>query len=69
MGQTLAKCLPVDAKVAIAEAIPDRDVLIAMAERVAAFEKSLAVKKAQKREAKAAKAASNTLKKLRKELL
>ena len=48
MGVVLAKCLPEDARSAIARAIPDRDELLEIAERVALFEEEL-VKKKQKR--------------------
>ena len=66
MGEVLAKCLPPRAKEVIADVIPERDVLLAMAERVAAFEKALAVKKAEKKEEKATKAALKTIGRLRK---
>ena len=65
-GACLAKCLPDRHREAIADAIPDRDVLLAMAERVAAFERSLAVKKAEKAEELAARRALKTVNKLKK---
>ena len=65
-GACLAKCLPERHREAIADAIPDRDVLIAMAERVASFERNLAVKKAEKAEELAAKKALKTVNRLKK---
>ncbi len=54
MGATLAKCLPKEVKIAIADTIPERQDLLKMAERIAAFEESLAEEKV-KRDAEKAK--------------
>lgn len=66
MGAILAKCLPNETRTVITDAIPNRDVLIAMAERVADFERQLAVKKAVKAEEAAYKRARKTIGRLQK---
>lgn len=55
MGTTLAKCLPKEVKIAIADTIPERQDLLKMAERIAAFEESLAEEKAKRDAEKAQK--------------
>ena len=61
MGAVLAKCLPPSTRNAIADTIPDREVLIKWAERVAAFEEELKIKK----EKAAVKKMQKNVKKLR----
>lgn len=48
MGALLAKCLPVKVRETVTDTIPDLDDLYAIAEKINAFEKALAVKKCEK---------------------
>ncbi len=66
MGNYLANCLPPQTQRVIADAIPDRDVLLQIVERVAAFDRQLAAKKAEKADAKATKKAIKVVHRLRK---
>ena len=65
MGAALAKCLSPRMRTVIADAIPDRELLVGWAERVAAFEEELAVKKQTKRDVAQLKKAAKVLTKLR----
>ena len=55
MGSFLAKCLSSSQRTTITNAIPDREILIKWADRVAEFEDELRVKKEQKAVKKFAK--------------
>lgn len=65
MGAAIAKCLSPRVRTAITDAIPDHALMIGWAERVAAFEQELAVKKQSKRDVAQLKKAAKVLTKLR----
>lgn len=65
MGAALVKCLSPSARTAIADIIPDRELLANWAERVAMFEEEIAVKKKTKKEEAQLKKAAKVLNKLR----
>lgn len=65
MGAALAKCLSPSVRTAITDAIPDKELMIGWAERVAKFESEIAVKKKNKRDEAQLKKAAKALSKLR----
>lgn len=65
MGAKLAKCLPHTATEKLCEAIPDKDVLLDLANRISDFENELKAAKEEKAKKKATKDLKRVLQKVK----